>query len=49
VDAIDADKDGKITQNDFKIILSKFTKSLSTHMISGAGFTAGFWLGFRYF
>ena len=46
---VDADGDGKITSNDFKLIAKKVLKLATTKMISGAGFSTGFWVGFRYF
>ncbi|KAJ3030803.1 UNVERIFIED_CONTAM: hypothetical protein HDU68_007720 [Siphonaria sp. JEL0065] len=48
VKRIDADGDGKLTFKDFQLLGYRFVHNLGKSLPSGAGFTAAFFLGFRY-
>ncbi|KAJ3115899.1 hypothetical protein HK098_006833 [Nowakowskiella sp. JEL0407] len=48
VSRLDADGDGKLTHKDFQFGAGRFVHLLTTDMPSAAGFTAAFWIGFRY-
>jgi FUN14 domain-containing protein 1 len=45
---LDLDKDGKVTTNDFKLILQNVVKFLSKNFQTDASFIIGFGIGFRY-
>jgi hypothetical protein len=42
---MDADGDGELTKDDFKILLNKFIEVCTYNLPSGAGFTGGLALG----
>ncbi|KAI9343652.1 FUN14 family-domain-containing protein [Obelidium mucronatum] len=48
VQKLDVDLDGKLTQNDFKIMATRLLHNLVTDLPSAGGFSAAFFLGFRY-
>ncbi|ORY51641.1 hypothetical protein BCR33DRAFT_712659 [Rhizoclosmatium globosum] len=45
---IDMDGDGKITQNDLKLVSYRLIHNLTMDLPSAGGFAAAFFLGFRY-
>jgi uncharacterized membrane protein (Fun14 family) len=45
---LDLDKDGKVTTNDFGLILYKIGTFLGRNFQTGAGFVVGFGVGLRY-
>ncbi|KAJ3076697.1 hypothetical protein HDU98_001159 [Podochytrium sp. JEL0797] len=45
---LDADGDGKLTANDFKVMGARLVQNLSTDLPSAGGFGAAFFLGWRY-
>jgi uncharacterized membrane protein (Fun14 family) len=46
--ALDADHDGKLTINDFKILQKKYFGALTSMLPSSAGFGAAFYMGFKW-
>ncbi|KAJ1549076.1 hypothetical protein HK096_000586 [Nowakowskiella sp. JEL0078] len=48
VSKLDVDGDGKLTQKDVGFLTGRYIHLLTSDMPSAAGFTAAFWIGFRY-